>query len=191
MNRRFYSNTPEINGEGTLKRSPFSKDYKNKYELTQEQREALIGLILSDGFLERGKPTHNTRFRVEHAYPEQESYVLNVRALFTSLIAMEPVINVRKADPRTGKVYKSLYVRTLRFSCLNLYHDLFYLGKKKVVPRGASEARARSSEARGSREERASATPAPSNIQDLLTPRGLAYLIPPIKKIVNNYSAFR
>lgn len=149
----------------------------------------MIGLMLSDGFLEIGKPTHNTRLRVEHAYPEQESYVLNVRALFAYLIAMEPVINVRKADPRTGKVYKSLYVRTLRFPCLNFYHDLFYLDKK-VVPRGASEARARSSEARGSREERASATPAPSNIQDLLTPplqglralkgpggRGLAYLI--------------
>ncbi len=63
---------------------------------------------------------------------------------------MEPVIVVRKADPRTGKIYKSMYVRTLRFSCLNEYHSLFYKDKKKVIP---------------------------LNIQDLLTPRGLAHLI--------------
>jgi hypothetical protein len=64
---------------------------------------------------------------------------------------MEPVIIVRKADPRTGKIYKSIYVRTLRFSCLNEYHTLFYKdNKKKIIP---------------------------LNIQDLLTLRGLAQLI--------------
>lgn len=62
---------------------------------------------------------------------------------------MEPVINVRKADPRTGKIYKSMYIRTLSFACLNFYHDLFYKGNKVV----------------------------PLNIQDLLTPVGLAHLI--------------
>lgn len=63
---------------------------------------------------------------------------------------MEPVIVVRKADLRTGKIYKSMYVRTLRFSCLNEYHSLFYKDNKKVIP---------------------------LNIQELLTPRGLAQLI--------------
>jgi hypothetical protein len=61
---------------------------------------------------------------------------------------MKPVINERKPDPRTGKVYKSMYWRTLSFFCLNKYHDLFYKNKTKVVPK---------------------------NIQDLLTPRGLAH----------------
>lgn len=106
------------------------------------------GIILAA--LERGKPTYNTRLRIDHTYPEQKSYVLNIHALFASLIASEPVIVVRKADLRTGKVYKSIYVRTLRFTCLNKYHDLFYKDKKKVVP---------------------------LNIQDLLTSRGLAHLL--------------
>lgn len=46
---------------------------------------------------------------------------------------MEPALSVRKAEPRT-KVSKSIYVRTLRFPCLNFYYDLFYIGKNKVVP---------------------------------------------------------
>jgi hypothetical protein len=136
--KRLYSKIPDP-------WSKFSNQYRKEYELTQEQREAIIGIMLADGFLERGKITHNTRLRIDHTYPEQESYVLSVHTLFISLIAMEPVIIIRKADPRTGKVYKSMYVRTLRFACLNKYHDLFYKDKKKVVP---------------------------SNIQDLLTYRG-------------------
>lgn len=142
VSKRLYSSTPEVN--------KFSVKYKNKYELTQEQKEALIGIMLADGHLERSKPSHNSRFRVEHTYPEQESYVFSIKILFASLIKMEPTIIVRKADPRTGKVYKSIYIRTLMFPCLNFYHDLFYQGKIKIVP---------------------------SNLQDLLTPRGLAHII--------------
>lgn len=56
--------------------SKISKEYRQKYELTQEQIDAIIGIMLADGSLERGKPTHNTRLRIDHTYPEQESYVL-------------------------------------------------------------------------------------------------------------------
>ena len=135
--KRFYSKIVETN--------KFSKQYKKEYELTQEQKESIIGIMLADGFLEKGKPTHNARLRIDHPYPEQESYVLSIYNLFASLIDMKPVIIERKSDPRTNKIYKSIYVRTLRFSCLNKYHDLFYRDSKKIIP---------------------------SNIQDLLTPRG-------------------
>ena len=124
------------------------KQYKQEYELTQEQRDSIIGIMLADGFLDRGKPTYNTRLRIDHTYPEQKSYVLSLRTLFAPLIASEPVIITRKADVRTGKIYKSIYVRTLRFVCLNKYYDLFYKDKIKVVP---------------------------LNIEDLLTPIGLAH----------------
>ena len=106
--------------------------------------------MLADVFLEKGKPTYNTRLRIDHTYPYQKSYVFSLYTLFGDLIDMEPVIVVRKADSRTGKIYKSVYVRTLRFPCLNEYHSLFYKEQKKVIP---------------------------LNIQDLLTPRGLAHLI--------------
>jgi len=106
--------------------------------------------MLADGHLEKGRSTYNTRLRIDHTYPNQKSYVFSLYTLFGDLIDMEPVIVVRNADPRTGKIYKSVYVRTLRFPCLNEYHSLFYKEQKKVIP---------------------------LNIQDLLTARGLAHLI--------------
>lgn len=90
--------------------------------------------MLADGFLERGKLTYNTRLRIDHAYPEQESYVLSLHTLFASLIAMEPTINVRKADRRTGKVYKSMYIRTFRFPCLLNKYMIYFTRIIKVVP---------------------------------------------------------
>jgi hypothetical protein len=56
---------------------------------------------------------------------------------------MKPVINERKPDPITGKVYKSMYFRTLSFSCLNKFHDLFYKNKTKVVPLNKYQGRLR------------------------------------------------
>jgi hypothetical protein len=142
--KRFYSKTAEAETD------KYSNQYKKEYKLTQEQKESLIGIVLADGCLERAKPTHNTRVRVDHAYPEQKEYVLSLQTLFAPLIVIEPSINIRKADSRTGKVYKSISTKTLRFPCLNEYHNLFYKEKIKFVP---------------------------LNIQNLLTPRGLAHLI--------------
>lgn len=79
--------------------------------------------MLADDNLERGKSTHNTRLRIDHTYPEQELYVLSLYTLFSSLITQEPFVNVRKADLRTGKEYKSISVKTLAFPCLNKYQD--------------------------------------------------------------------
>ncbi len=59
--KRFYSKIPET--------SKYSKQYKREYELTQEQKESIIGIMLADGFLEKGKPTYNTRLRIDHTYP--------------------------------------------------------------------------------------------------------------------------
>lgn len=55
--------------------------YKNEYELTSIQKEALIGIILGDGFLERGKSTHNTRIRIEQSYPEKSEYLKSLYKL--------------------------------------------------------------------------------------------------------------
>ena len=61
LNKRYYSSM--------AKDIKYSIKYKNEYELTSIQKEALIGIILGDGFLERGKSTHNTRIRIEQSYP--------------------------------------------------------------------------------------------------------------------------
>jgi len=63
---------------------------------------------------------------------------------------MNPVILTRKPDKITGKIYKSIYFRTLALPCLNEYHDIFYKNKIKTIPK---------------------------NLGELLTPVGLAYWI--------------
>jgi LAGLIDADG DNA endonuclease family len=61
-----------------------------------------------------------------------------------------PKITNRKPDARTGKVYNSIRFSTLCLPCLNYYHELFYSNGKKIIS---------------------------NNIGELLTARGLAYLI--------------
>lgn len=139
--RPYSSVTKEVN--------KLSAEYKKKYVLTDEQREALVGIILGDGYLERVKASHNTRLTVEHA-SEQAAFVLFISELFEGLIKTDPVISSRKADRRTGKVYRSIRVKTLSFPCLSFFHELFYVNKTKIIP---------------------------ANIKDILTPRGLAFLI--------------
>lgn len=124
----------------------YTTKYKAEYKLSLIQKEALIGIILGDGFLE--KPGRNTRLRIEQSYPEKEEYLRSLYTLLEPLATMTPVLLTRKADGRTGTISKSLYFRTLAMPCLNYYYDLFYKERVKIVPQ---------------------------NLDELLTARGLAY----------------
>lgn len=121
--------------------------YKKEYELSIEQKEALIGIILGDGFLEKNKPNHNTRLKIEQSYPEKDKYLRSLYKLLEPLTTMEPTILTRN-NQKTGITTQSLYFRTLSMPCLNYYYDLFYYNKKKIIPR---------------------------NLDELLTARGLAF----------------
>jgi hypothetical protein len=87
----------------------YTTEYKKQYELSLIQKQAFIGIILRDGFLERVKDTHNTRLRIEQSYPKKEEYLKSLYALLKPLTSMTPVILTRKPDKRTGEIYKSLY----------------------------------------------------------------------------------
>jgi LAGLIDADG DNA endonuclease family protein len=83
-----------------------------------------VGIILGDRYLERIKFSYNTRLRIEQSYPEKEKYFNSLYSLFEPLVTMSPVILTRKPEKRTGKIYKSIYFRTLTLLCLNKYHDI-------------------------------------------------------------------
>lgn len=133
-----------------IKDVKYTIKYKKEYNLTPFQRQALIGIILGDGYLERVKLSYNTRLRIEQSYPEKERYFNSLYSLLKPLVSMDPVILTRKPDIRTGKIYKSIYFRTLAFPCLNEFFDIFYKDKVKIIPK---------------------------NLDELLTPVGLAYWI--------------
>ena len=133
----------------SVKDIKYSAKYKKDYVLTDIQKEALIGIILGDGFVERSKPSHNTRIRIEQSYPEKSEYLKSLHELLEPLTAMEPTILTRKNKKR-GVLTQSLYFKTLSMACLNYYHELFYKDNVKIIPR---------------------------NLEELLTGRGLAYWI--------------
>ena len=105
---RVYSAKRELSTKD-LSNVKYTTKYKTEFVLSSEQKEALIGIILGDGFLERNKPNHNTRLRIEQSYPEKEGYLMSLSKLLEPLTAMTPVILTRK-DRRSDSVTKSLYL---------------------------------------------------------------------------------
>lgn len=118
----------------SVKDIKYSADYKKNYILSDIQKEALIGIILGDGFIEKAKPNHNARIRIEQSYPEKTEYLKSLHKLLEPLTAMEPTLLTRN-NKKSGVVTKSLYFRTLAMPCLNYYYELFYKNGVKIIPR--------------------------------------------------------
>lgn len=117
----------------------YSMEYKNKMKLTSYQFEAIIGLMLGDLYAERNKPTHNTRLIFEQSKSEHESYLLFLYSIFKDIVGTEPKPPKRKPHPVTGKIYISLTFKTLKFSFLNIFHELFYNTGIKSIPQNISD----------------------------------------------------
>lgn len=129
--------------------------------LSLEQKDAIIGILLSDGFLEKRKPNHNARLRIDHAYPAQSSYVNHLYDLLKNLSGKNPNINTRKPDKRTNKVYSSIAFKTYNLPCLNEFHTLFYKDSGLTHVNGQVRY----------------IKVIPLNIQQLLTPLSLSHLV--------------
>lgn len=103
-------------------------------ELSQHQKDAIIGTSLGDFSMERVKSTHNTRLRFDQNFPYHAPYLTHLYVLFKNLVGAVPKVHVRKPDKRTGKSYASIAFKTLRYPCFNYYYDLFYINGVKGVP---------------------------------------------------------
>lgn len=113
--------------------------YKKNMKLTNFQFEAIIGLMLGDLSAERAKSTHNTRLRFEQSLIEHESYLWFLFSIFENLVVTKPKKPKRKPHPLTGIIYNSLSFKTLTFSFLNIFHELFYFSGKKNIPINIAE----------------------------------------------------
>jgi hypothetical protein len=133
-----------------LNKKRLSKSDKENLTLSEIQKETLIGVLLGDAHLSRPKPTHNTKLVFDQSNSLHKEYLLHLYDVFKSLTNTEPYVTNRKPDTRTGKVYNSIRFSTLSLPCLNDYYELFYKDGRKIIP---------------------------NNINELLTARGLAYLI--------------
>lgn len=132
------SNLKSIKSIGRRYSNKLSPTYKKEYVLSSEQQEIIVGIILGDGYLERLKPTHNTRLRVEQIYPSQDAFVQNMYTSLKDIVKMSPSVLTRN-DKRTGLTTQYIFFWTMTMPCLNYYYDLFYVNKIKIIPENIKE----------------------------------------------------
>ena len=131
-----------------------SKLERSKLTIESPLNEIIIGLLLGDGHIQK---IYNSRFmygqsslRIQHF-----NYFNHVLELFKPYLSNEFKLKkqnknkIEFLDKRTKNTYSSISFATLTLPCFNKYRNLFYNEEnKKIVP---------------------------LNINQLLTPIGLAY----------------
>ena len=117
-----------------------SKADRSAMQLQGDLLGAFIGILLSDGCLQRRTPTSNTRFLfVQSGKEAKREYYTLVFNMFISYIS-EAVSNLgivvkTFTDPLyPGITYSKVSFATLAFPCFNRLHELFYVQGIKVVP---------------------------------------------------------
>jgi hypothetical protein len=133
----------------------------NLYEVSAQRadsglRPVSIGLILGDAHVFRNK-TENASLHIEQSIKKEE-YLLHLYELFKDYCKSAPVSRNR-IDKNIGNSYSAIRFTTRQLSCFTQLHELFYVNKVKIVPRGPGiglDSRT-------------------LNIEELLTPVSLAY----------------
>lgn len=108
----------------------------------------MIGLLLSDGSLERTSSTSAVRLSISFSEKHRE-YLEFLYNLYKPYINTEPAL-IRVYNRKTNSYNNVLKFKTLSIPQLIYYYELFYVNGKKLIP---------------------------SNIEELITPVGLAHLI--------------
>ena len=113
----------------------FRKSLKinNSIELSNYQKEVLIGTMLGDGWLGIGKECVNPRFRTAHCVTQKE-YSEHLIKIFNNLHWKCSYHKYKNPDKRTGKYYESYVVESPNNPALLYFYNLFYKNGKKVIP---------------------------------------------------------
>ena len=104
--------------------------------LDQIAVDALIGILLSDGHLNRRSPTGNTRFMfAQSGKPEKHAYFQLVFNLFANCLTSATLAAGVVIKPLAkGSDYIRISFATIALPCFNEFYSLFYLDGVKVVP---------------------------------------------------------
>lgn len=129
-----------------------SKIERNALNIPDDLKEALIGIMLSDGHISRRSLTSNARFIFSQSGKEDKRpYFYLVYNMFKKYCVKGSEYQVKTwKDKKNNRVYTSVTFSTMQLPCFTKFHSLWYLNKRKIVP---------------------------ANIQELLTPIGLAHWI--------------
>lgn len=111
------------------------KSLAESIKLADEQREILVGLMLGDGHLETQNKGRTFRLKVEHAI-SQQAYVEWLYVKFKNLTVTGPQI---KEQMVKNVMRQKFWFNTLSASTFRFYGQLFYINRKKVIPKTISK----------------------------------------------------
>jgi len=139
--------TAPVEGSKPIKKR-VTKAERSNIQINSPLDEIMIGLLLGDGHIQ--SRNGNSRFIYAQSSLREHhlNYFNHVYSMFKPFLSKEFEAKSRSfIDKRTNKTYSSISFTTFTLPCFNHYRNLFY-NNKKIVP---------------------------SNINQLLTPRALAY----------------
>lgn len=118
-------------------------------KLPTQVKETLIGILLGYGHISRRSSTANSRLIYAQTAITHKEYFNHVFKIFLPFCVKDYIVQSKIVrDNRTNKTYSAISFTTMQLPCFNVYKDDFYNLNVKIVP---------------------------TNIYELLTPRGLAF----------------
>ena len=109
--------------------SNWLKQYKLTLNLSQVQRDVLIGTVLGDGCLKISRSGKAAQLQICHSFSSKE-YVFWKQQIFKDWVF---------AEPRYHQINNSLIFRTVSHSLIFEYMKAFYIEKVKVIPKNISD----------------------------------------------------
>ena len=106
---------------------------RSQFELPENLKEILVGLLLGDLFIQSQSKSGNVRLFFEQGIIHKD-YLYHLFDLFKSYCSTEPKGYTRAPDKRTGNSYSRLSFKTYSLPCFKELHTKFYLEKVKVIP---------------------------------------------------------
>lgn len=103
---------------------------KNSLVLSEFQKEVLVGLLLSDGFLERAKNSTGARLKVSQGSSQHE-FVEWLYEVFKDFVQTPPRV---KQTNRNGRDHSEVVFNTLTHSDFKQFHEMFYPKGQKIIP---------------------------------------------------------
>ncbi|MCL4405277.1 hypothetical protein M1295_01740 [Patescibacteria group bacterium] len=103
--------------------------------VTKQQRSALVGMILGDGYLQKTGES-NARLRLEHGL-KQRDYLIWKTKLIPQLFQGKPTL-LDRVHPQTKRTYRYIRHQSNSSSYLGKMRRVFYVNNIKVIPKNLS-----------------------------------------------------
>lgn len=107
-----------------------SRILKEELELSEFQKEVLVGMILGDGCLEHRGNSTGAILKVCQSFKQHE-FVEWLYEVFKNFVQTPPR---QRAKLRNGKQNYEIRFDTLTHHTIKTFYDLFYIERKKIIP---------------------------------------------------------